>query len=136
MVWRASDRERWRPELLSFTFTASAAVANRNVILSVVGQDGTTVGQYVFAPVQAAGSTAKYSLSRQGSWTAQVAAAVGGIVIGPLPDLWLPPKWEIVLSASNIDVADTFTAGYGAFFAHDDDEDRQKWEALEALLGQ
>lgn len=97
----------WRVVYLAFTFTASAAVANRNVALRAT--DGTlNTFEATQAGVQAAASAVRY-VAYPGAVPAALAA---GAVVLPMPDegIILGQSWQIRTATALIDVADQYSS--------------------------
>lgn len=130
-----SPIQRVRLYSLMFTFTASAAVANRFVWLRIL--DPTLVpvfGTGSGTAIAASGVTDFIASPASGSVNnaqAPVNAAIGL----DIPNMWLPPGWKIQIGAKNIDVADQFSAiSYAADFAEDIwDEEADQLLALSYL---
>jgi hypothetical protein len=97
----------WVVKHLIFTFTASAAVANRQVLLRA-DAGGTPFYAAPSTVVQAAASADTYI----GYPQAVHAAAALGIVLLPLPSegLVLEQGWHLRTVTSGLDVADQYTA--------------------------
>lgn len=97
----------WRITWLLFTFTASVAVANRNIAVTV--DDGNAVVQrYTTANVQAASSANTY-----GAYPGVTPGAlVGGLVLLAMPDegIILDQGWHLRTVTALIDVADQYSA--------------------------
>lgn len=92
---------------VGFTFTASAAVANRNPEVQIVAPDGSVIVDVALPfNVTANGTTfASFAVGLQ-QFGANAAARMGG----PLPDAWLTNGMSIQAGAVAMQAADTVSA--------------------------
>lgn len=89
------------------SITTSAAVANRTPFLTLQQGDGTVIAKLSHNILIPAATTAELT------WvvdTDTVSVGTAGPSACPLPHFRMPPGWKFVIGASNIDVADQFTA--------------------------
>lgn len=97
----------WRVISLAFTFTTSAAVANR--VPSIVVDDGTSV--FLRIPTQQA-QAATLAITYSAFTDAANANAAANPAILPLPEhgVTLEPGWRLRSSTALIDVLDQYSA--------------------------
>jgi hypothetical protein len=97
--------QRAQVKSFSATFTAAAAVANRNI--NVVIDDGTNV---VWQDDVTAAVTATQVVSVNGTQTNAPAGIVATTLFVVLPpNLWLEPTWRLRSSTANIQAADQWS---------------------------
>jgi hypothetical protein len=99
---------RWseRVILAEALFTASAAVANRDVLFTVANADGLILSRGTAVRSAAAGNVV--GISGQQGMPYDI-SAVSGWAVGPLPRLLMPPGWFFRLDIINVQAGDTLT---------------------------
>lgn len=92
---------------VSFTLTASAAVANRVTALQLADNNGQVLLSVPCGGAQVASTSLAVCLVQKAP---AYAAAVAGASVGWLPDVLVPPDYTWQAVTSGIDVADQFSA--------------------------
>jgi len=100
-----STEQRGKLRALAFTFTTSAVVANRVVMVQLVDPSANVAFQADAGAVQAAGVAVAYQVC-DAYGTPFASAGASGI---GWPDVWLPPGWAVKVSAALEDVGDQFS---------------------------
>ena len=99
--------ELWRLLSVRTVFTAGAAVANRVPKLSINDADGLEI---IRMPANGTVTANGAALAQWVRIDGMNSTAGDGAFLTSLPRLFLEPGWQISVTATNIQAADTFTA--------------------------
>ena len=129
-----STNEYATPQTLRVTLTTAVAVANRSVHFQYVNKSGQILHEVV-APAVAASQTITYTLIASTGYNNTNGTIEDGVLALPLASLKLPPGTKLITKTTNLQAADTFTAGYYTAHVGDDYDHLRLLEQIAANVG-